>query len=148
MQRAEAEFEAARNDAEKRLKELRTSAESHLALSPSPGHAQLQTEIRQHFKSLNGEERTKRAQQAMQSGDLSTVRALVQAPAFLSGIAEPTHKRLRAEYLMKAAPEEMQLGTEIENALEMVKGAAGEFLAHVTAEIDFATVEQARKARG
>ena len=71
----------------------------------------------------------------------------MSAPPFLSGIAEPTHQRLRAEYLTKVAPEEMRLGSEIENALAMVKGAASEFMEHLSAEIDWATVEQAKNAR-
>lgn len=147
VQNTEVEIEAARSEVEKRIKELRKAAESHLALPQAAGHAALQGEVRAHFKGLTSDERMKRAQAALRSGDLDTIRALVSAPAFLSGIAEPTHERLRAEYLNAVAPEEVALGQELEGARELLTNAFGEFMSHVTAEIDFATVEQAKKTR-
>lgn len=142
----EARIEAARAKAQDRLKELGEHLQAQLYPPAVAGRATQDQEIRAYFARLPGEEKISRANAAMNSGDETTVRALVTAPAYLSGLNDKTHERLKVGYLQRVAPEALQLGRQIQQGLELVNGAAAALLTDTSAEIDFATVEQIRKA--
>jgi hypothetical protein len=143
----EARVEDALAPARKRLGELQRQLEERLTPSVSPGHAIRDQEIRQHFAQLKGEEKMRRADEAMKAGDLVTVRALMTAPAYLTGLNEQTQKRLRGEYLARIAPEQMQLGATLEHALDVVDRAHAALIEKVAGELPWSDIEKIRASR-
>lgn len=143
----EARVEAAREPVKKKLRELQAHLESQLMPSPSAGHAVRDQEIRAHFASLKGEDKMRRADEALKSGDMVTVRALLTAPSYLTGLNEKTQQRIRADYLTRVAPEAMKLGTELERALAVVDRADVELTQWVSEALPWSDIDKMRKAR-
>lgn len=67
----------------------------------------LAAEVRAHAKSLPASERGKFMRSAFDGSDLSTLRAIASAPAFLSGVPAELHAFAREQVLTALAPEHL-----------------------------------------
>ena len=95
------------------------------ALRP-PVEPNLAGQIRAHWsgsgKALTGVRR------AIQDGDTATMSAVLDAPAYLSGLSDKDQAALRLIAAQKLAPDKVQQRSEAADALERVERATNHFM--------------------
>ena len=84
-------FDQANEWLDEEMEHLAGKLDATEKISPSDNH--VASEIRSHFKTLDGKQQRKLLDRAKTSGDHLTLKALASAPAFLSGVPEQTIRR-------------------------------------------------------
>jgi hypothetical protein len=90
-------------------------------------------EIRQHFKSAP--EGYAAAAKLIESGDLRSVRAILGAPAYLSGLSQEQFATLKSHARLKFAPNEAGLSADLERAITTLNRVGSAVVAQVAGAI-------------
>lgn len=88
------------------------------------GSTSIAAEIRAHVKGLSTEKRHKLLDDAVESGDVVTLTAVLAAPGYLSGISEETRQLRTQQYHEMKCPEAAKRLKVMKGALKMVEDRA------------------------
>ena len=103
-------------------------------------------EIRSYFRSLDDGARQTTLQQAVQAGDSETVAALVNSPAYLSGLTGEQQAHAKQRYAETHAPEATAALKAVERAEQLASQAAGDAIHHGVLHLENDTLEYAERA--
>ena len=120
LSRAATSSDAARTFAETEVKTLRASMQSELGLVESHRAG----EIRTLMRSLSDAERQKLLQAAVAEGDAQTIAAVIEAPAYLSGLNAEQAKAIRLQYEQAHAGDTLARIQVLEQAIEINRQTA------------------------
>ena len=109
-------------------------------------------EARQRIASMDEKERTEFVSKAIRSGDVQTASYVLGAPAFLSGIPDNVHKKLKDNYRNQVFTEEMEavnalksLDTHLQKGLKAAEKTISELYGHASRNGAIDKSEKAQK---
>lgn len=116
------------------------------AAAERPGIA---NEIRQHFKSQNGEQRMLLLNDAQKRGDVETLQAVLGAPAYLSGMTEEMRAVCTRMFHMQQHPAVAHRLKVSQAAAKLMEERGGHILTEVTKAIgaDWTKIKRLREAQ-
>ncbi|MEZ5537586.1 MAG: hypothetical protein R3F02_18455 [Thiolinea sp.] len=88
------------------------------------GMGVVSSEIRSHFKAMDASERRKAFNKALAAGDERTLKSVLGAPAYLSGLPDEEHEYLTRQYHEQTNPEQserLELMKQVKAKMEAVQ---------------------------
>lgn len=98
-------------------------------------------EIRNYFRSLPDDKRSKALSTAIREGDTETLRALATMPAYLSGLTHDQQRKARERAAVLIAPERVAKIAALRNGQILAENAVREYGKRVRGLIDFKRAE-------
>lgn len=141
MERAVGTVECAVEQARARLAQHQAKLQAALKPPTSAGDAMQDAEVRAYLRSLKPEDRTTALRRAMDANDLSTLRAVSNAPGFLSGDVSGTGM-YRDHYLERIEPEAFVMAQALAGAIAEGEKAITNLPDHVGELVDFASADR------
>jgi len=120
LERAAKASDDARERAEAEISALRSAMQTQLGLVEN----HRASEVRSHLRSLSDVERSKVLQAAVADADAQTIAAVVEAPAYLSGLTNEQAKAIRGQYEGKHASDKLGRIAVLEKAVAINRETA------------------------
>lgn len=134
--RAAATIDGAMGAATRDLEALQSKVAGVLAPSEQASDLYLDQEIRAHLRTLSPLARLELLRNAARNQDAATVRAAINAPAFLTGLDSETADSLRMEYARATMPHVLRRMERLSAGREKVIRASAALVRHVDGLID------------